>query len=215
MSCGILPSRHGCTQQGSGLCECCTGQLIFVLWPKCCTSFPSRVFIRRISAKSAACHAGFTWALKALYFRIFLVSFYTIFFVSRQNHKVWVWLYLKLSLFVCLFVCRSSRCLPRGRPQQAIFLRRWMRRRAAASGSWGRRRATTLIAKATWRTWPGRTRVGPHSRAPSGDYSHKSSHFSLQINFLDIRFYFRNAKSLEVLCLLHVFSLEINVIKLI
>lgn len=59
-------------------------------------------------------------------------------------------------------LARSSRCWRRGRPQRAICLRRWTRCRAAAASPQGRRRATTLTAKATQRTWPSRKRVGPH-----------------------------------------------------
>lgn len=57
-------------------------------------------------------------------------------------------------------VVRSPRFLQRGRSKQEICLRKWMRPRAVATSPWGRRRATTLTAKATPETWPSRKKVG-------------------------------------------------------
>lgn len=78
--------------QGSGLCACFSGQLIFVLWPKCCTFFFLSSFIHHISRKTTTCHAGFTRRLKKslLLSWIFLVSF------CQKNDEV--------DVFVCVLI---------------------------------------------------------------------------------------------------------------
>lgn len=103
-------------------------------------------------------------------------------------------------------LARSSRCWRRGWPQRAICLRRWTRCRAAAASPQGRRRATTLTAKATQRTWPSRKRVGPDIVTEAGCSSHlyESYYFSLPIHFSVYflnainHFYFRCLSSLHL-----------------